>query len=82
MTDAEILDLIRRALNDVVPDRSDEWNDLDLSRSMEDLSLSSIDAMEMVNFLEDETDVTFPDEELPKVNHLSDLARLLRGQRL
>lgn len=78
MNDAQILTLIRKALTDVVPDRADEWADVELSRSIEELGLDSIATMEMVGSLEEATDTTFPDEALPKVNTLGDLAALVR----
>jgi acyl carrier protein len=81
MTDAQILDLIRKALTQVVPDREEEWNTVDLARPIEELGLDSILTMEMVTALEDETGSTFPDEELPKVNTLGDLARLVKNSR-
>jgi acyl carrier protein len=78
MNDAQILDLIRKALTQVVPERADDWAVVDLSKPIEELGLDSILTMEMVTALEDETGATFPDEELPKVNTLGDLARLVR----
>lgn len=78
MTDQEVLDLIRKALNDVMPDRSADWNNIALANTIEELSLDSIATMEMVSSLEELTDTTFPDEALPKVNTLNDLANLAR----
>ncbi len=79
MNDAEILGLIRDALNDVMPARSADWEVLALDVPIEKLGLDSIAIMEMIGFLEDATDSTFPDEELPKVNSLGDLASLVRS---
>lgn len=82
MSEAEILDLIRAALNEVVPDRAADWKSLELDRTIEELELDSIATMEMVGYLEEKTDTTFPDEELPKVNSLRDLATLCRKGKL
>ena len=79
MTDAQILDLIRQALVNVVPDRAADWEQLDLDRTIEQLELDSISTMEMVGELEEATDTTFPDEALPKVNSLRDLANLVKN---
>jgi len=81
-SEAEILDLIRAALNEVVPDRADDWTTVQLDRTIEELELDSIATMEMVGCLEEKTDTTFPDEELPKVSTLRDLATLVQKGRL
>lgn len=78
MTDAEVIALIKEALHDVVPDRTADFADLTLDRSIDDLKLDSIATMEMVGFLEDKMETTFPDEELPRVNTLGDIASLMR----
>ena len=78
MTDTEILDLIKAALRDVAPNRASEWEKVNLTDTIEGLSLDSIATMEMVGFLEDKTEATFPDEELAKVNALADLASLCK----
>ncbi len=82
MNDTEILALIRDALKDVAPNRASEWDTVALDKSIEQLSLDSIATMEMVGFLEDKTEATFPDEELAKVNSLGDLASLVRAGRV
>ncbi|MGC6492478.1 MAG: acyl carrier protein [Myxococcota bacterium] len=78
MNDAEILDLLKKALLEVAPDRASEFNDVQMTNTIEDLQLDSIALMEMVGFLEDTLDVTFPDEALPTVNTLADLGALVR----
>jgi acyl carrier protein len=78
MTDAELIDLFRRALHEVDPERTDEWADLTLDRTIESLGLDSIKSMEMIGFVEDETDVTFEDEDLANVASLADLAALVQ----
>lgn len=80
MTDSEILDLIREALFEVAPNK--EFPDLAMSTTIEQLALDSITTMEMVGFLEDRVDTTFPDEELAKVHALGHLASLVRGESL
>lgn len=72
------LALIRNALNEVDPGRATEWDALDLDASIESLGLDSVRLMEMVGAIEEAADVTFPDEALPKLNSLGDLARLIR----
>lgn len=79
MTDEKVLSLIREALFDVAPNRKEEFANIAISTTIEDLALDSIATMEMVGFLEDKTDMTFPDEELATVQSLTDLARLIRA---
>jgi len=74
----DALTLIRNALNEVDPGRAAEWGALDLEASIESLGLDSVRLMEMVGAIEEAADVTFPDEALPKLNSLGDLARLIR----
>jgi acyl carrier protein len=82
MDDAQILNLIKEALFEVAPNRKEEFEDLELDETIEDLALDSIATMEMVGFLEDKTEKTFPDEDLAQVNSLKDLATLVRAGRL
>jgi acyl carrier protein len=82
MDDAQILKLIKEALFEVAPNRKEEFDELELDTTIDDLALDSIATMEMVGFLEDKTDKTFPDEELARVNSLQDLASLVRVGRL
>lgn len=79
MTDETILELIRRALVDVAPDRAEEFATVPLGAEVAALELDSISVMEMVGVVEDELDITLPDEELGKVETLADLARLVRA---
>lgn len=82
MDDVQVLNLIKEALFEVAPNRKEEFEDLVLTETIEDLALDSIAIMEMVGFLEDKTEKTFPDEDLAQVNSLNDLATLVRAGRL
>lgn len=79
MTDAQILELVKKALHDVEPERTDDWAEVTLDRTIQSLELDSIKTMEMVGFLEDHTDVIFEDDELSRVVSLGDLARLIQA---
>ena len=82
MTDQDILDLIKEALADVAPNRTADFATIELSATIESLQLDSIATMEMVGFLEERIETTFPDEELAKVTALADLASLVRAGRV
>lgn len=82
MTDDQVLGLIKEALFEVAPNRKEEFEELSADETIEDLALDSIATMEMVGFLEDKTDNTFPDEELAKVNSIQDLVNLVKNGRL
>jgi len=80
MTDQQILAMIREALFEVAPNK--QFGEITLDSTIQDLHLDSIAIMEMVGFLEDQVDTTFPDEDLAKVQALKDLAALMRGSRV
>ncbi len=78
MNDDQILGLIQEALFEVAPKRTADFTDIALSTTIDALALDSIATMEMVGFLEDKVDTTFPDEALSTVSSLNDLATLVR----
>jgi acyl carrier protein len=82
MTDEKVLGLVKEALFEVAPNRKEEFEEIALDDTIEDLALDSIATMEMVGFLEDKTENTFPDEELAKVNTVQDLVNLVKNGRL
>lgn len=79
MTDTAFLELIQSALDDIAPDREAD-GELTLDRTIEDLGLDSVATMELVGFIEEEADMTFPDEALPDVSTLGDLLTLVRAE--
>ena len=78
MTDPEILTIVRAALNEVVPGREEEFKTLELKVKIRDLGIDSVATMEMVGCIEEELDVTFPDEDLSRIANFNDLAALMR----
>lgn len=82
MDNDKVLSLIKSALAEVAPNRKNDFENVTLDTTIESLGLDSIATMEMVGFLEEEGDTTFPDEDLARVNALSDLAKLLTNGRL
>jgi acyl carrier protein len=81
MNDAQIIALIKDALADVAPSRTSEFADITTTTTIESLGLDSIATMEMVGFLEEKVNGTFPDEELTQVSKVGDLANLIRTGR-
>ncbi len=79
MNDTEILVLIKSALAEVAPDRIADFENIGLGTKIESLGLDSIATMEMVGFIEERVDATFPDEELAKVQLIGHLAGLVKG---
>lgn len=77
MTNPNNITLIRNALAEVVPERTNDWSTVELSATIESLGLDSIQTMEMVSAIEDATGKTFSDEDLPKINTLGDLSSAL-----
>ncbi len=78
MTDQEILVLVRSALNEVVPGRAEEFEALKLNVKIRDLGIDSVTTMEMIGCIEEEIEVTFPDEELSQLTNFEDLAAMIR----
>ncbi|MCB9788999.1 MAG: acyl carrier protein [Deltaproteobacteria bacterium] len=81
MNDSEILTLMTQALDSVAPGWSKEVRELRMDLKMRDLSIDSVATMEMVGYVEEELGVTFPDEDLARVNKVGDLAALIREAR-
>ena len=81
MAEPDTLALIVAALKTVEPDRADQFEDLSMETSIEDLELDSIALMEMVGFLEDQLETTFDDEAMAHIERLEDLARLVEQAR-
>jgi len=81
VNETQILTLIQEALNDVPPGREADFAKVTLDSSIEDLGLDSIATMEMVGYLEEKAETTFPDEELAKVASLRDLTTLIQAGR-
>jgi len=79
MDDAKILSLIQEALNDVAPGREADFAKATLDTTIDDLGLDSIATMEMVGYIEEQVETTFPDEDLAKVASLRDLTALVRA---
>ncbi len=79
MTDAQVVTLIQEALASVAPNRVADFKNITLDSSIESRGLDSIATREMVGGIEDKISTTFPDEELAKVQKISDLARLIRA---
>jgi len=78
----KVLSLIKSALAEVAPKRESDFANVTLDTTIESLGLDSIATMEMVGFLEEQVDSTFPDEDLAQVNALSDLAKLVTNGHL
>lgn len=80
MNEKEILGLVKDALAEVAPGRAAEFEAIDLATKIRDLGIDSVAAMEMVGFVEEKLEVTFPDEDLAQLNTFNDLANLIRQE--
>ena len=79
MSETQILELIKNALDQVAPGKSAEINEGNMNMKMRDLAIDSVVTMEMIGYIEDHLGTTFPDEDLAQINKLSDLADLIRN---
>ena len=82
MDNDQILALIKSALGEVAPNRKADFANITFDTNIEALGLDSIATMEMVNYVEERVDSTFPDEELAKVQLVRDLAGLIKDGRV
>lgn len=78
MTDAEILSLIKEALQSVAPERADLQ--LNLESTLGQLGISSITALEIAGYLEEKLNIRLPDDELAPLNTIGGLVQLIRRQ--
>ena len=81
MNDTEITALIQEALMSVAPQQAAALDSLDLSVKISSLGIDSVAAMEMVGFVEEQLDITFPDEDLAQLSTFEDLASLIRREK-
>jgi len=78
MSDKDVMALITEALSQVDSKRKAEFASITVDQEITALGLDSIAIMEMVNFIEEKIDITFPDSELHKVQKIGDLAGLIQ----
>jgi acyl carrier protein len=78
MDNDQILTLIRQALGEVAPARKAEFAAITEDTRMDALGLDSIASLDLVRFIEEHIEVTFPDDELARVQKVGDLVGLVR----
>ncbi len=81
MQHEEIIALVRQALGEVAPTRTADFVGITAETRIDALGLDSIATMEMVSFIEERIEVTFPDDELARVQKVGDLVALIQGSR-
>jgi acyl carrier protein len=81
MNNDETLSLVRQALGEVAPTRKADFVGITPDTRIDALGLDSIATMEMVSFIEERIEVTFPDDELARVQKVGDLVGLIQGSR-
>ena len=81
MQQEEIIALVRQALGEVAPTRKSDFVGITGDTRIDALGLDSIATMEMVSFIEERIEVTFPDDELARVQKVGDLVALIQGSR-
>lgn len=78
LQDADLLDLLKRALLFARPERVDVKDRITLNSSMDELGIESVAALEMVGFIEEELDIQFQDSELAQIQGMDSLVRLIK----
>ena len=77
MNETELLKLVKTALDEVVPGRRGQWDNVTLDTTIEELSVDSVAFMELVGCVEEQSGKVFPDDELAKLRNFRDLAALV-----
>ena len=78
LSDERVLSLVRTALKEVAPGRAEEISNISLDVRVSDLSIDSVETMEMIGVLEEDLGVIFAEEELAQVVEFRDLAEVMR----
>lgn len=78
MTENEILALMKSSLDKVAPGWSKNVTDFNPSVSFKDLSVDSVQIMEMVGFIEEQCSCQFADEDLTHVHKVGDMVELIK----
>ena len=78
MSEREIIDLVRAALNKVRPEFAAEFESVGMNTRFESLRIDSVDNLRMITFLEDQLGFLFQDEDLGRIETVTDLASLIR----
>jgi len=78
MSEREIIDLVRAALNKVRPEFAAEFESVGMNTRFESLRIDSVDNLRMITFLEDQLGFLFQDEDLGRIETVTDLAELIR----
>lgn len=78
MDQNQIVGLIKKALDEVAPNKVDADKPLPLDKKIQDLGIDSVASMEMIGVLEELLETTFPDAELQKINTFQDVVNLVQ----
>ncbi|QRN94628.1 hypothetical protein JRI60_36720 [Archangium violaceum] len=78
MSDGEIIDLVKSALIKVRPEFAAGFESVDMNTRFESLRIDSVDNLRMITFLEDRIGFVFQDEDLSRIETVTDLAAIIR----
>lgn len=78
MSEREIIDLVKAALNKVRPEFAAEFDSLGINTRFESLRIDSVDTLRMITFLEDKLGFVFQDEDLGRIETVKDLTALIQ----
>jgi acyl carrier protein len=78
VTDGEILNLIKEALEYAAPELANVK--LSMESTLGEVGISSITALEIAGYIEEKLNIKLPDDELAPLNTIGGLAQLIRQQ--
>ena len=79
MNDNDLIVIFKEALDSVAPGRLQDFDVLTLDASIDDLSLDSVNFMELIGVVEERIGRTFADDQLARISTLRDIANLIRA---
>jgi len=79
MTSIEYINMFQEALNEVVPGRSGDFENVRLDTHIDDLSVDSVTFMELIGVVEERVGITFADDQLARVATFQDIANLIQA---
>jgi acyl carrier protein len=78
MTDNDILNILKNALDEVAPGWSKDVKTFGPDVKFRDLAVDSVQIMEMLGVIEEKVGCAFADDEINQINRVGDMIALIR----
>ena len=78
LSDDDVVQLVRRALSELVPAQAERFARLSFDSKVVDLDVDSVTIIELVGYIEDTVGHVFEPHDVAAVRSIADIARLIR----